>query len=333
MVNDHCLKLLTCGLAAHLETNQSSLTSQKPQRNFALRLSADCEDKWMRATRLANVLGLILLIGAFGYLTATAQEAATARPVLDFDGNKVFTKLELLDVTNTCLDRFIDGSHPYETEKLDYCLNKVVSRMHERGYLQARLGKTLYEQTENSSKATVPVEEGPLFRVGEIKIENTKVFAPAQILEMIGLRSGEVADGVKLSAAIFERAKEAYGNLGYIRFTAEITPTFRVKEGADEGVADFTITVDEDAQFRVRSIKFTGGDSKTNELLRRELMVRDGEVYNPDLFSKSITRMNNTGLYDRIDPDRDVDFQTNEKAALLDVIIRLKKKVAASVSP
>ena len=185
--------------------------------------------------------------------------------------------------------------------------------MHERGYLQARLGKTLYEQNENVSKATVPVEEGPLYRMGEIKIENTKVLAPAQILEMIGLRSGDVADGSKLGTGIFERVKEAYGNLGYIKYTAEITPTFHMKEGADEGVVDFTITVDEDAQFRVRSIKFAGGDSKTNELLRRELMVRDGEVYNQDLFAKSIIRMNNTGLYDRIDPDRDVDYQTNEK--------------------
>jgi outer membrane protein insertion porin family len=281
---------------------------------------------------LTKVPGIVVFLCALGSVTVSAQEAAASRPVLDFDGNKVFTKLELLDVANTCLDGFIDASHPYETEKLDYCLHKVVSRMHERGYLQARLGKTLYEQTENVSKATVPVEEGPLFRVGEIKIENTKVFAPAQILEMIGLRSGDVADGTKFSTAIFERAKEAYGNLGYIKYTAEITPTFHVKEGADEGVADFTITIDEDAQFRIRSIKFSGGDDKTNELLRRELMVRDGEVYNWDLFSKSISRMNNTGLYDRIDPDRDVEYQTNEKAALLDVTIRLKKKVA-SVSP
>ncbi len=285
----------------------------------------------MSNLRLANVLGLVLLM--LGFVSVRAQESESARPSLDFDGNKVFTKLELLDIANTCLDRAIDGSHPYETEQLDYCLNKVLSRMRERGYLQARLGKTLYEQTENASKATVPVVEGPLFRVGEIKIENTRVFAPAQIQEMIGLRSGDIADGTKFAAAIFERAKEAYGNLGYIRFTAEITPTFHVKEGADEGVADFTITVDEDAQFRVRTIKFAGGDSRTNDLLRRELMVRDGEVYNQDLFAKSIIRMNNTGLYDRIDPDRDVDYQTNEKAALLDVTIRLKKKVAASVNP
>jgi len=282
---------------------------------------------------LMKTLCLVVFLGAFGVVTASAQEAATDRPVLDFSGNKVFTKLELLDIANTCLDRAIDGSHPYETAQLDYCLNKVVSRMHERGYLQARLGKTLYEQTGNVSKATVPVEEGPLFRVGEIKIENTKVLAPAQILEMIGLRSGEVADGTKLSSAIFERAKEAYGNLGYIRFTAEITPAFEVKEGADEGVADFTIKIDEDAQYRIRSIKFSGGDNRTNEMLRRELMVRDGEVYNWDLFSQSIARMNNTGLYDRIDPTRDVEYQTNEKTGLMDVTIHLKKKVVAAVSP
>lgn len=286
----------------------------------------------MFTTRLASMLSLMVLMGVCGAVTVHAQEA-TARPVLDFDGNKVFTKLELLDIANTCLDRAVDANHPYETLHLDYCLSKVVSRMHEKGYLQARLGKTLYEQTENVSKATVPVEEGPLYRVGEIKIENTKILAPAQILEMIGLRSGDIADGSKIGAGIFERAKEAYGNLGYIQYTAEITPTFHAKEGADEGVADFTITIDEAAQFRIRAIKFAGGDNKTNEMLRRELMVRDGEVYNSDLFAKSITRMNNTGLYDRIDPDRDVDYQTNEKAAWLDVTIRLKKKVAASVSP
>ena len=124
-------------------------------------------------TRIANLLGLIILTGVCGVVTVRAQDG-TDRPTLDFDGNKVFTKIELLDVANTCLDGYVDATHPYETAKLDYCLSKVVSRMHERGYLQARLSKTLYVQNGTATKATVPVEEGPLFRVGEIKIENTR---------------------------------------------------------------------------------------------------------------------------------------------------------------
>ena len=282
---------------------------------------------------IAKLSGLVLFLGVVGIGTVRAQETASARPVLDFDGNRVFSKQELLDVANKCLDRFVDASHPYETEKLDYCLHKVLSLIRQKGYLQARLGKTLYEQTENVLKATIPVEEGPLYRVGEIKIENTKVFAPAQILDMINLRPGDIADGEKLGSAIFERVKEAYGNLGYIQYTAEITPAFHLKKEAEEGVADFVIAIDEGLQFKIRSIKFAGGDSKTNEMLRRELMVRDGEVYNFDLFSKSVMRMNNTGLYDQIDLNRDVDYQTNEKAGLLDVTISLRKKIAAAASP
>ena len=284
---------------------------------------------------------LLLFLGVCG-VSVRSQEA-TPRPVLDFDGNKVFPKQELLEVANTCLDRAIEASQPYETQQLDYCLHKVVSLMHERGYLQAQLGKTVYEQKESVLQATVPVEEGALYRVGEITIENTKVLAPAQIIEMIGLKSGDTADGSKLGTGMFDRVKAAYGSLGYIQYTAEITPTFHLKEGAEEGVADFLITVDEGAQFKIRSIKFTGGDNKTNELLRQELMVREGEVYNSDLFAKSITRMNNTGLYDRIDIERDVEYsapeaggpnhRAHEESAPIDLTIRLRKRVAAAGSP
>ena len=281
---------------------------------------------------MVKAISLVLFLSICG-ATIRAQEPASARPVLDFDGTKIFSKSELLELTNTCLDRAIDTTHPYESEQLDYCLRQVVSLMHGRGYLQAKLGQTLYQQNENVLKATIPVEEGALYRVGEIKIEGPKVLAPAQILAMIGLNPGDTADGDKISAAMFERVKEAYGNLGYIQYTAEVTPSFHLKEGAEEGVADFVIAIDEGKQFRIRSIKFTGGDNKTNELLRRELMVREGEVYNSDLFAKSIVRMNNTGLYDRIDPERDVEYQTNERAALLDVMIRLKKVVSSVANP
>jgi outer membrane protein insertion porin family len=273
-----------------------------------------------------------LFLGVFGIGTARSQEASDARPVLEVEGNKVFSKQELLDVANTCLDRNTEAGKPFETARLDYCLYQLTDHMRAKGYLQARLGKTLYNQTEGVSKATIPVEEGPLYRVGEIKIENTKLFSPAQIQDLIGLRPGDIADGAKLGTALYERAKEAYGNFGYIQYTAEITPTFRVKEGADEGVADFVILINEGQQFKIRSIKFAGGDNKTNELLRRELMVRDGDVYNSDLLAKSITRMNNTGLYDRIDANKDVDFQTNEKAASIDLTIKLRKRTASAES-
>jgi outer membrane protein insertion porin family len=245
--------------------------------------------------------------------------------VLDAEGNKVFSKEELLDVANKCLDQWLDSA--YTTEKLDSCLHKMTTYMKSKGYLQARLEKTLYNQTDSGPKALIPVVEGPLFRVGTIEVKNAKVFTAGQIVEVIGLNPGDVADGEKLGTAVFERVKEMYGNLGYIQYTAEITPQFHVKEGAAEGVADITVTIDEAQQFKVRSIKFTGGDKTTLEQLQRELMLHDGEVYNSELFKQSIARINDIGLYDPIDVNRDVDYKTDEEAALLNLTIKLKKRV------
>ncbi len=277
----------------------------------------------------AKTFTLIFLLVCGGAIVS-AQEPASSRPVIDFAGNKIFSKQELLGIANKCLDKW---TAPYETEQLDYCLHVVQNHIRSKGHLQARFEKTLYEQTDGVQKARIPVEEGPLYRVGKIEIENAKILTPAQILDMINLSPGDIADGEKLSKGIYERAKEAYGNLGYIQYTAEIVPTFQVKEKAEEGVVDLTITVDEGQQFRVRSIKFAGGDKRTTDMLRRELMVRDGEVYNLDLFQKSIARMNGTGLFDQIDVDRDVEYQTDRETALLDLTIKLKKKIASSVSP
>lgn len=280
--------------------------------------------------QFGKALTVFVFLGVFGVISVCAQEPASSRPVLDFAGNKIFSKQELLGRANKCLDQWTAS---YETDQLDYCLHVVRTHMTSKGYLQARFEKTLYEQTDGVQKALIPVVEGSLYRVAKIDINGAKVLSAAQILDMINLHPGDVADGEKLGNAIFERVKEAYGNLGYIQYTAEVVPTFQVKEKAEEGVVDLAITVDEGEQFKIRSIKFAGGDKRTTDMLRRELMVRDGEVYSSNLFSQSIIRMNNTGLYDRIDADRDVDYQTNEKAALLDLTIKLKKKIASSVSP
>jgi outer membrane protein insertion porin family len=279
---------------------------------------------------ISKVLAVFVFLGVIGLVNVWAQEPASSRPVLDVEGNKIFSKQELLGLANKCLDKMTAA---YETDQLDYCLHKVTNHMRAKGYLQARFDKTLYQRDESGEKAVVPVTEGALFRVGKIEIENAKIFSPAQILDMINLNPGEIADGEKLGTALFERVKEAYGNLGYIQYTVAVNPEFHLREKAEEGVADFVISIEEGPQFKIRSIKFAGGDIKTNELLRRELMVRDGEVYNTELFSQSIVRMNNTGLYARIDINRDVEYQTDEQAALLDLTIRLKKKIASSVSP
>ncbi|HBB95173.1 MAG TPA: hypothetical protein DC054_07260 [Blastocatellia bacterium] len=255
------------------------------------------------------------------------------RPILDVEGNKVFSKQELTDTANKYLDRWAMNSHEYAPRELDYCLHILTGLMRSRGYLQGKVNRGKVEETEAGSRVVLAVEEGPLYRVGEMKIEGAQVFSPEQIRDTIGLKAGDVANGETIREGLFERLKSSYGKFGYIQYTADIQPTFHVKENASEGVADFDITIDEGAQFKIRSIKFVGGDEPSREYLRQQLLLlRAGDVFVDDLLRESVKRINDTHSYDPIDADKDVDYRTDEEAALVDLTIHLKKTGASAAS-
>jgi outer membrane protein assembly factor BamA len=278
---------------------------------------------------ITQVSALVVLSIAFGSVTVRSQATDKTRPLLEFEGNQVFSKQELLAGANKCLDSWTK----YDPEQLDYCLHKVTQLMWARGYLQAKLTTARVDELEDRERIVSTVKEGPQYRVGKMKIEGARIFSIEQVRDTIGLRTGEVANGQAISEGLFERMKSAYGKFGYIQYTAEIQPTFHVNEDASEGVVDFDITIDEGAQFKIRSIKFAGGDEQSRQYLRQQLLLlREGDVFVNDLLRESVKRINDTHSYDPIDVDKDVDYRTDQEAPLLDLTIRLKKTGASAAS-
>jgi len=77
--------------------------------------------------------------------------------------------------------------------------------------------------------------------------------------------------------------------------------------------------------FTIRSIKFEGNGNVPEDDLRREMLVRIGEVFNKELFDESLKRIRQTGLFEAIDPDKDVDYTWDQKVPRLDLTIHLKR--------
>jgi outer membrane protein assembly factor BamA len=277
-------------------------------------------------SNLMCALTVVFFSCVFGMASVSAQEATAPKAVLDFDGNKVFSKQELLEVANKCLAGYSKSEN--EDEVLDYCLHKVRQVLSARGYLQAQLGKPREEQSEGVLKTIVTVKEGAQFRLGEVKINGTRILAPTQIREILELKTGEIANGDSISAWLFERVKKAYGNLGYIQYTAEVQPTFHRKDGAREGVADLAVTIDEGPAFTTGSIQFEGNENVSRDVLLREMTVRNGEIFSQDLLDDSLMRINQSGQFETIDADRDVYYAVDKKAPIVNLTIHLKKRVA-----
>jgi outer membrane protein insertion porin family len=279
-------------------------------------------------------LVLSLSILALGFTSVLAQPAGEAkRPALDLEGNKIFAKAVLLDKVNSQLTEWAKNGFKYEPAMLNYCVHQMEMFMKSHGYLQAQVTQGNIEQTESGPRILLTVVEGPLYRVGKMTVDGTRLIPSEEVLNEIGLKTGDIANGKKVSDGMFESVKARYGKLGYIQYTAEIVPTFHAEIKDAEGVVDLKLTIDEGEQFAVRSIKIDGADKALTQALSRELMLRAGDIYDNELLRESVTRMNRTGLVDQIDNEKDVDFRENkrkpyEEPALLDLVIHVKKSSA-----
>lgn len=75
---------------------------------------------------------------------------------------------------------------------------------------------------------------------------------------------------------------------------------------------DITITIDEGKQFRLRRLEFTGNTFTRDRVLRREFLINEGDIYNQQSLEVSVLRLNQTGYFDPLDKDQDVEIRTDK---------------------
>jgi len=274
---------------------------------------------------------------------------------IEFEGNKNFKEGELRGAMKYVkeagfISRF-KGQDILDREKLDVDLRLVRNYMAGKGYLQARPGEPrieglgrrrtgfpilplpLLSSTDEALRITIPVIEGKVYRLGELKIEGNSIFDEKVIRAVIGLKQGDVASGERIYKGLIEDLKKLYGNNGFIQYTAEPEPTYKDNPAnPNEGIADYTITIDEGKQFTLRRLEFTGNTFTRDNVLRREFVLNEGDIYNQSYVEYSVLRLNQLGFFDPVDKDKDVDFRQNEEEGLVDVNVKVAERGRQQIS-
>ncbi|MDQ1524529.1 MAG: outer membrane protein insertion porin family [Pyrinomonadaceae bacterium] len=274
---------------------------------------------------------------------------------IEFEGNKNFKDGELRGAMKYVkeagfITRF-KSQDILDREKLEVDLRLVRNYMAGKGYLQARAGEPrveglgrrrtgfpilplpLLSSTDEALRITIPIIEGKVYRLGELKIEGNSIFDEKVIRAVIGLQKGDVASGERIYKGLIEDLKKLYGNNGFIQYTAEPEPTYKDNPAnPNEGIADYTITIDEGKQFTLRRLEFTGNTFTRDNVLRREFVLNEGDIYNQSYVEYSVLRLNQLGFFDPVDKDKDVDFRQNEEEGLVDVSVKVQERGRQQIS-
>jgi beta-lactamase regulating signal transducer with metallopeptidase domain len=158
------------------------------------------------------------------------------------------------------------------------------------------------------------------YRIGAIKVVGATVFSEAQIKLSLGLASGQIYNEDQLRMG-FESLKRLYDNRGYVDFVPQ--PVFDFDE--PQKLVNLTINIDEDRQFTVNRINFTGNTKIRDELIRREILIKEGQVFNASLWEQSRSRLNQLGYFDEIKSE-DVEIKPSETEPTLDINLKVREK-------
>jgi outer membrane protein insertion porin family len=233
----------------------------------------------------------------------------------------------------------------YDATKLDEDTERVRNEYQNRGYFKVIVNqpKTQIHDTGHAGthipllqsgpgKAvdiTMPIEEGDRYTLGGITFKNNKAVQNIKALRnLFPIKDGDIFSKEKVAKGL-ENLRKAYGELGYINFTS--IPDTRFDDEKKQIFLD--IDVDEGKQFYVRRIEFQGNTTTRDKVIRREIALEEGNVYNSRLWELSLLRLNQLGYFDQLKPDdpNTTTRQLDEKDGLVDLTLKVHEKGKNSI--
>jgi outer membrane protein insertion porin family len=186
-------------------------------------------------------------------------------------------------------------------------------------------------QHGKGTNITIPIEEGQQYHMGRLVIRSADpekgLSLKREYLESVfPLHQGDIFDISKIRKAI-ENYNKLYGVYGYIDFTAVPLPDVH----DDTKIIDLTLDFDEQKQYFVRRIDFSGNTTTRDKVIRRELMLSEGDIFNNHAWELSILRLNQLDYFDKIKPEN-ADIKRNIKQGTVDILLKLKEKGKQSIS-
>jgi outer membrane protein insertion porin family len=224
---------------------------------------------------------------------------------VEFTGNRIFSDQVLARRLKSNKARgllaLVSGAGTYNEDAFADDAQAIVEHYRNHGYIEAQVGTPELRMLDVSPDGAtrwvqlrVGVNEGRRFEVGAFTIAGNSVVRGEALLPLFKLKAGEIYDEQRIRKGL-ERARELYGSGGYFEFTAY--PDLKPRDQAATPTVDVTLRVTEGKQYFVGRIEFAGNTHTRDSVIRRELGLVEGGVFNTEALKYSVRRINQLGYF------------------------------------
>jgi outer membrane protein insertion porin family len=161
------------------------------------------------------------------------------------------------------------------------------------------------------------ISEGTQYRVGKLAIDGATIVSPADLARYLKMREGSLYTPEGMGADL-KKLRDFYGSRGYV--DAVVQPQVAP---AGQGQVELTYRIDEGVQSYVNLVNIQGNTKTKDKVIRRELAVQPGGIFDTTLVDVSKTRLMNLNYFSKVDTVPVDTLVPGRKD--LDVIVEEKK--------
>lgn len=217
---------------------------------------------------------------------------------ITFLGNEAFSDNDLREVMVTKQSqwwRLFGSTDNYDPNRVDYDREQLRKFYTNRGYYDFRVVSAISELAPDDSAfaITMTVDEGDRYNFGEVQVvtENDRLNADF-LRALLPIRSGDLYESDKIESAV-DALTFAAGSAGYA--FVEIDPEYSANPETD--TVNVTFRVREGQRVYVDRINIIGNTRTLDNVVRREMMLSEGDAFNRTLLERSRNNLRGLGFF------------------------------------
>ncbi len=247
---------------------------------------------------------------------------------INIEGNKAIpAKLikKAMDTKEWGILSFITSSGHYRKDMMDVDIEKIRDIYFNRGFIKVAIGEPEIKLTSDKKGMiiTIPVSESVQFKISSVEFSGNKVFGDDEIKKRITLIPDTPFSKANLRRDILS-ISELYSENGYA--IATITPDLIPDETAR--LVKVSLKIDEGDKYRIGKIEISGNTKTRDKVIRREVRLDEGDVFNSKLLKRSYERINNLNFFDNVD----IIPKPRSEEKLVDLDVKVKERPTGFLS-
>lgn len=235
-------------------------------------------------------------------LTFQIDEGESVRiETITFRGNESVSRKDILSAMETNewgIFSFITGSGIFREDELQKDLVRIRILYESRGFLNVQVGQPLIREDRQRGwlNVTVPISEGFVYKVGKIELRGGEdVVPPEELRGKMSLFPGETFNRTFLLNDT-QRITSAFAERGYA--FADVRPSTKINE--QQKTADVLIDINKGQRVFIGRIDIKGNTRTRENVIRREIRVTEGSLYDATGLANTRTRLQRTGYFEEV---------------------------------